>query len=238
MSADARSRQQSTSTVATGPFLLDQEDETLMQRLLHHEHVLSAPATFGGNGAAGAGMHSDLPTGEESAGPAVVGSGGADHVVAAAAVTAARVMTSASGTSSARAAAYAGNAAAGARSAAAGAGSAQLVAEAAAETATGADTESGSAAGAFRRRRSSHRDWLGPIPPGVALPPDGAGLIDFHWWARPVHPDRQGGGLRAAGPGAEAARLARHDVLLYGALVRCPLCRTAVEQSVAGVLIV
>jgi hypothetical protein len=53
-----------------------------------------------------------------------------------------------------------------------------------------------------------------------------------------VHPDRQGGGLRAAGPGAEAARLARHDVLLYGALVRCPLCRTAVEQSVAGVLIV
>jgi hypothetical protein len=99
------------------------------------------------------------------------------------------------------------------------------------------------AEGTVPRRRSSHREWLGPLPPGVLLP----GQVDYHWWAHPVSSTAGQGsaaGLEVRGIGigrgaaSEAARMARHDGLRYGALVRCPMCRRAVEQSVSGVLIV
>jgi hypothetical protein len=99
------------------------------------------------------------------------------------------------------------------------------------------------------RRRLSHREWLGPIPPGAlaGVP----GQIDYHWWAHPMPPHSgpaegaQAAGLEVRGvgirPGREAVRMAQQDELRgvgYGALVRCPICRSAVEQSVSGVLIV
>lgn len=151
---------------AAGPFLLDVDDESLLQRLLHAEHELStaaaaAAANFGG-----------------SANPA-------------------QASTSASGAATA---------------------------SASAPTA------------APRRRNSAHREWLGPLPPGVVLPSSSQQAIDYHWWARPA---AESGvqGLRIEGRGLRVSGDAGSSRMRYAALVRCPICRSAVEQSVSGVLI-
>lgn len=104
------------------------------------------------------------------------------------------------------------------------------------------------------RRNLPHREWLGPLPPSALAGVQGQ--VDYHWGAHPVQavPPHNGlaegaqvAGLEVQGvgirPGREAARMAQHNELRmreveYGVPVRCPICRSAVEQSVSDVLIV